>query len=71
MEGVFVMVVLIVLIGCLTGVASDYLKTKRKVANGLLGDVEAELNDLRERVRVLEEIVTERNYPLREELDRL
>lgn len=72
MESVFVMVVLIVLISTSAGVVNNYLKTKRLAAKAAPGDdMLAELDQLRERVEVLEKIVTEDKYHLNKELDRL
>lgn len=69
----FLMVVFIVLIACSTGVANNYLKNKRlenKSREGDLGTSD-ELNALRERVEVLEKIITDEKYHLSRELDRL
>ncbi len=72
MDSVFTMVVLIVLIACGAGVVNNYLRTQRQVAKAAPGeDVLAELDQLRERVEVLEKIVTDDKYHLNQELDRL
>jgi hypothetical protein len=69
---VFSMVVVIVAISVGAGVANNYLKTKRLQLQGGMNDsVRAELDALRERVRVLEEIVTDPGYHLKAEFDRL
>ena len=71
---VFEMVVWIVAISCLTGVLTEYFKTKRKTAERAPqndDDVLAELDELRERVETLEAIVTDQKTRLRSELDEL
>ncbi len=69
---VFTMVVIIVTVSCLAGVINNHLKTKRleyrKAPNV---EVEAELETLKRRVAVLEEIVTDEGYRLHREIDRL
>lgn len=69
---VFTFVIIVVIIGCGTGVLSEYFKTKRKSQefksdDGLLD----ELDSLRQRVEVLEAIVTDEKYHLRKEIDQL
>lgn len=72
MDGVFVMVIVIVAISCATGIAREYLKTRRQEArNAPAGNVEADIEALKQRVAVLEEIVTDERYRLNRELDRL
>ena len=72
MEDVFIMVVLIVLISCGAGVINNYLRTQRLAAKAAPGeDMLAELDRLRERVEVLEKIVTDEKYDLNRELNRL
>jgi len=69
---VFTMVVLIVGFSVGAGVVNNYLKTKRMQLQGAMSDeVQGELDALRERVRVLEEIVTDPSYHLNVELERL
>lgn len=69
---VFTFVVIVVIIGCGTGVLTEYLKTKRKSGEAS-GDEELyeELEHLRKRVQVLEAIVTDEKYNLKNEIDRL
>ena len=69
---VFTFVIIVVLIGCGTGVLSEYFKTKRK-SQELNGDegVLEELDSLRHRVEVLEAIVTDEKYHLQKEIDQL
>ena len=71
---VFTMVVIIVAIGCATGVITSYFETKKKQAkhtprpdDGLLD----ELDELRNRIEVLEKIVTDQRFQLSRELDDL
>ncbi|HEX7036658.1 MAG TPA: hypothetical protein VF210_12840 [Pseudomonadales bacterium] len=69
---VFTMVVVIVVVACATSVVSDYLKTQRVQAKQApTAELEAELEALKQRVAVLEEIVTDHRYELARELDRL
>jgi 16S rRNA A1518/A1519 N6-dimethyltransferase RsmA/KsgA/DIM1 with predicted DNA glycosylase/AP lyase activity len=69
---VFTFVIIVVIIGCGTGVLTEYFKTKRE-AGELEGDEEvyAELESLRARVEVLEAIVTDQKYNLKKEIDQL
>ena len=66
-------VVMIVLIGCTTGVIMEYLKTQQKKKETDLDhdDTVAQLDALEERIRVLERIVTEKKFDLRKEIDDL
>ncbi|MEM8769483.1 MAG: hypothetical protein AAGE43_18755 [Pseudomonadota bacterium] len=69
---VFTFIVIVVLIGCGTGVLTEYLKNKRE--NAEFQDDESvmeELEALRGRVEVLEAIVTDEKYNLRKEIDGL
>ena len=69
---VFTMVVLIVLISCGAGVLNNYLKNRRLALARLPDqDLAAELDRLRQRVAVLEKIVTEPGYHLNQELKQL
>ena len=71
---VFTMVVWIVAIACTAGVAEKWLKNRRLELEARQGgdeSVYAELDQLRERVEVLEKIVTDRRYDLSQEIDRL
>lgn len=69
---VFTFVIIVVIIGCGTGVLTEYFKTKRE-ATEYEGDGEVfdELESLRTRVEVLEAIVTDEKYNLKKEIDRL
>lgn len=69
---VFTMVVIIVFIACATSVAEKYFKNRaqqRSVQGN--DDVQQALDDLRGRVEVLEQIVTDENYNLAKEIDSL
>jgi uncharacterized membrane protein len=68
---VFTMVTWIVVVGCLTGVISDYLKTRRVEAKQRNAGGSEQLEALTERVRVLERIVTDERYDLRREIKEL
>jgi hypothetical protein len=72
MESVFTMVVLIVLIACGTSLGEKYLKTRRlEKETAVDDDVYNELDHLRERVEVLEKIVTDKKYDLASEINQL
>ena len=67
------MIVLVVAIGCGTGVAESYFKTQRAKKSQQPADeaTNRDLAELRQRVEVLEKIVTDRKYQLQRELDQL
>ena len=72
MEGVFMMVVLIVLISCGAGVATRYIQFRqRQLGEHGDDDVRGELRGVKERVEVLEKIVTDRKFRLSAEIDDL
>ncbi len=69
---VFTMVVVIVTVSCVAGVLNNFLKTKRATHDQAPAeDLVAEIDALKERVAVLEEIVTDDRYRLDRELNRL
>lgn len=68
---VFTMVVIIVFIGCATGVATEFFKSRAKMASKADPAVQREVEDLRKRVEVLEQIVTDDKYDLAKEINRL
>jgi hypothetical protein len=69
---VFTFVIIVVIVGCGTGVLMEYFKNKREAAERSDSpEVLQELNELRERVEVLERIVTDEKYHLQKEIDRL
>jgi hypothetical protein len=69
---VFVFVIIVVFIGCASGVANNMLKNQRELreVNGDEG-VLAEVDELRARIEVLEKIVTDEKYQLARELNQL
>ena len=69
---VFTFVIIVVIIGCGTGVLTEYLKNQRKARElDVDEDVYQELESLRARVEVLEAIVTDEKYNLTKEIDQL
>jgi hypothetical protein len=69
---VFGMIVAIVAISCAAGVINNYLKTKRmSYRQGPGEEVQVEIDALKRRVAVLEEIVTDERYRLNKEFERL
>ena len=70
--GVFEFVTVIVVVACVAGVLKDYLKNQRKAASADgQQDLLDELDRLRERVEVLETIVTDEKYHLEKEIGQL
>jgi|TARA_B100000315_G_scaffold244669_1_gene269500 hypothetical protein len=66
------MVVVIVAISVTAGIVDKYLKTRQKEANVSVDEgVYTELEQLSERIEVLEKIVTDSRYDLSKEIDRL
>ncbi|MCR9258490.1 MAG: hypothetical protein NXH95_02115 [Pseudomonadaceae bacterium] len=69
---VFTMVVIIVVVTTVAGVFNNYLKNKdkaeSKLADTALGE---ELDELRQRIEVLESIVTDQKYQLHRDLTEL
>lgn len=70
---VFVFVIIVVFIGCASGVANTYMKNQRELRRQQGPDdaALAELDELRERVETLEKIVTDEKYQLSRELTAL
>lgn len=68
---VFAMVVWIVGVSLLAGVVHDYLKTRRLEAKKGQSVNQEELLALKERISVLEKIVTDERYDLRREISQL
>ncbi len=69
---VFTMVVIIVFIACATSVAAKYFDNRARQRSAQdSDDVQQALDDLRSRVEVLEQIVTDENYNLAKEIDGL
>ncbi len=69
---VFTFVIIVVLIGCGSGVINNYMRNQRN-KNKLTVDEDAhqELAELRERIEILEKIVTDEKYQLQRDLDQL
>jgi len=68
--GVTEMVVAIVVVGCVTGAVNNYIKSGKSRASEELDDIFTrldQLDDLENRVRVLEAVVTEENYDLKKQ----
>jgi hypothetical protein len=68
------MVVIVTAIGCGAGVAIEYFKTKQKnsAASGdELDDALDRIDELEERIRVLERVVTDDKYDLGRQIDQL
>ncbi|MBV1909088.1 MAG: hypothetical protein KUG78_07170 [Kangiellaceae bacterium] len=71
--GVFEMVVIIVVASLVAGIVREWIKSK-EVPEVDLSPVEARLSrveELEERVKVLEAIVTDKGYDLKKEIDNL
>ena len=70
---VFTFVIIVVIIACGSGVVNNYMKNQRE--RNLTGEedeaVYQELAVLRERIEVLEKIVTDEKYQLERDLNRL
>lgn len=69
---VFTFVIIVVLIGCGSGVINNYMKNQRNRTNVTVDeDAQQELAELRERIEILEKIVTDEKYQLQRDLDHL
>ena len=72
--GITEMVVLIVFIGCVTGIVKSFIERRsdggRRSASAL-AEQEERLASLEERVGVLEAVVTDSRYELKREIDNL
>ena len=66
----FLFIFLIVLVGCASGVANEWLK-RRPPGNRADPSLAKEVRALTSRVETLERIVTDRRYGLEQELDAL
>ncbi len=66
---IFTMIAVIVTVSCVAGVCNNYLQTKKKHAKlDHQEGIETELDELRERIEILEKIVTDEKYQLHREL---
>jgi predicted nucleic acid-binding Zn-ribbon protein len=71
---VFEMVVIIVVVTSVCGVASSWLKSMRNASSARQNDLDEamdRIDDLEERIRVLEAVVTDDRYDLAREIDGL
>jgi len=69
---VLTFVIIVVLIGCGSGVINNYMKNQRNRTNVTVDeDAQQELAELRERIEILEKIVTDEKYQLQRDLDHL
>jgi hypothetical protein len=69
---VFTMVAVIVVVSCTAGVLNNYIQAKKKQRNDEAdSSLAEELDELRERIEVLEKIVTDEKYHLHRELNEL
>ena len=68
---VFTMVAIIVSVSCAAGVANQYFRNRAKGAGKPDPAVQRDVDELRKRVEVLEQIVTDEKYELAKEFDRL
>ena len=69
---VFTFVIIVVLIGCGSGVINNYMKNQRNRTKVTIDeDAQQELVELRERIEILEKIVTDEKYQLQRDLDHL
>jgi hypothetical protein len=70
---VFIFVIIVVFIGCASGVANTYMKNQRelRLQEGPGDTAVAELAELRRRIETLEKIVTDEKYQLSRELTAL
>ena len=73
MNSAFTFVVVVIAIVMVARVAEIWLKQRKQenTEEGLAVDIAAQIDQLEERIRVLERIVTERPYDLKREIDRL
>lgn len=70
----FEMVVIIVIVSAIAGVIREHLKAKRStggIHQETLDDALDRIDDLEERVRVLERVVTDDGYDLKRQIDDL
>ena len=69
---VFTFIILVVLIGCGSGVVNNYMRNQRNKTKVTIDeDAQQELVELRERIEILEKIVTDEKYQLQRDLDHL
>ena len=68
---VFILAIVAIVFG--SGLVRDYLKTRRTelARDDSTREYQSRIDELEERIRVLERIVTEKNYDLRKEISKL
>ncbi len=73
MNGVFQFVVIIVIVVSLSELAKTYLKQRARKTepNEELNETLLKIDELEDRIKVLERIVTEDRYDLKKEIDQL
>lgn len=73
MNSAFSFVVVVIAIVMVARIAEIWLKQRKheKADEGVAADMAAQIDQLEERIRVLERIVTEKPYDLKREIDRL
>ena len=72
--GVFEMITVVVVIGCITGIINNYLRIRQKASVVHGEDVDEafeRIENLEERIRVLEKVVTDDRYDLEKQIDQL
>jgi hypothetical protein len=70
----FEMVIVIVIVGCATGVINNFIKHKNAGRSEDMDDLLDRLDgieELEERVRVLEKVITDENYELKKQFQDL
>jgi len=72
--GTFTFIVWVVAIGCVCSIVLKWLELRAEKRNDdteANGEAQARLDELEERIRVLERIVTEQKFDLKQEINRL
>ncbi len=69
---VYTFIILVVLIGCGSGVLNNYMRQRRRKNESIVDeDTQQELMELRERIEILEKIITDEKYQLQRDLNQL
>lgn len=69
---VYTFIILVVLIGCGSGVLNNYMRQRRRKNETIVDeDTQQELMELRERIEILEKIITDEKYQLQRDLNQL
>ncbi|MCC5856491.1 MAG: hypothetical protein JJU10_12540 [Idiomarina sp.] len=69
--GVFEMVAIIVVAGCIVEIYRVRMNSQSKAGKDDLGELQEQVDALKERVKTLEAIVTDKSYQLKSEIDQL